>query len=128
MLRNSSISATAFERLARDPSALVRRDLAGNTALPQSIAVLLAGDPVPEVRSTLAQRKDAQPAVIQVLSSDADPLIRNTIATHPATPDDVRGPSAVNACQRGLNSFDGRGHRISGRMANALGGSKVLSQ
>jgi len=79
-----------LERLAQDPDAGVRREVAGNVNTPPSVLTRLAQDPDVWVRLGVAENANTPPAVLTRLAQDPDVWVRLGVAENVNTP-----PSAL---------------------------------
>ncbi|MCX5395956.1 hypothetical protein OHA55_02980 [Streptomyces sp. NBC_00102] len=115
------LPATAYELLARDPSHLVRYELAGNPAICEAAVRVLAVDLSPEVRRTVAHHPrlpldvltaltgtvrtgpvllpriaEAPPAEIALLAASPDPAVRALVAERHDLPEAIRDRLAAD--------------------------------
>ena len=75
-----------LERLAGDPDAWVRQNVAANTSTPPTILIKLSRDPDEEVRCGVTSNTSTSTAILAKLSSDSNVGVRRDVAYNTNTP------------------------------------------
>lgn len=88
---------TWLEVIQRYPE--MRKWVAHNKTVPNTILQILADDPDVEVRWMVAQKRKADPSILQKLARDVSESVRQRVAYNSKTPDFILEELARDACE-----------------------------